>query len=85
MAATYKIKPETADRVVRLIAYHNGDLGAAIHDTRIGLQSLGNYTDRKSEAVLDLLLWLHTRDTKFPDSIQTRRDQLARIASQHVT
>lgn len=84
MAATYKVAPETARRVVSLIAHFNGDLSAAMHDVRIGLQSLGNYTDRKSEAVLDLLKWLHVRDEKFPDTIRSRRDSLARIADQTV-
>lgn len=82
MASTYRITPETAHRTMRLIEHHGGDLMAAMHDIRIGLQSLGSYTDRKSEAVLDLLNWLHTRDERFPDTITKRRESLAAIASQ---
>lgn len=77
-----KITTCTAKRTLALIKRHNGDLPAAIYDIRLGLQSLGGYyTDRKSEAVLDLLLWLHVRDQKFPDSIQTRRDAVSAIAA----
>ena len=82
--ATYKITPETAARTVNLIAYHKGNLLAAMHDVRIGLDALGSYTDRKSEAVLDLLKWLHVRDEKFPATLQSRRDALAAIADQAV-
>lgn len=80
MATTYKITPETAKRTMGMIALHNGNLPAAIHDIRIVLRSLAEYTDRKSEAVLDCLLWIHTRDEKFPESIQSRREALAKIA-----
>ena len=80
MATTFKIRPETAKRAQGMIAYHKGDLAAAIHDVRIGLQSLGNYTDRKSEAVLDVLEWIRIRDERFPESIERRRAALAAIA-----
>lgn len=79
---TYTVTPETAKRALGLIAYHKGDLLAAMHDIRIGLCSLGNYTDRKSVAVLDLLQWLHTRDEKFPGTIARRHSALATIAAQ---
>jgi hypothetical protein len=78
--ATYKITPATAKRAIGMIAHHNGDLPKAIHDLNIGLQSLGNMTDYKSEAVRDLLKWIHVRDQKYPATIQARRDQLAAIA-----
>lgn len=79
--ATYKISPETAKRAISMIAFHNGNVPAAIHDLNIGLQSLGNMTDYKSEAVRDLLKWIHVRDEKFPHTLQARRDQLAAIAN----
>jgi len=46
-------------RASSLIKYHNGDLNAAAHDLRIGLQSIQPYTDRASSAVLDLIQFVN--------------------------
>ena len=76
--ATYKISPETAARAERMIAFHNGDIAAAAHDLYIGLQSLGGYvTDRKSEAVHDLLRYIQRTPV---DVLPARLEQLHAIA-----
>ena len=76
--ATRRITVETAQRTLRLIQHFNGDLAVARHDIRIGLDSLGGYyTDRKSEAVYDLLTWLINRPTRQAELLT----QLTTIAS----
>lgn len=66
--ATVRVSQSTAKRTIGLIAHHNGDLAAARHDIRIGLDSLGGYyTDRRSERVLFVLDWLLRR----PDDKRT--------------
>lgn len=66
--AVFRVHPATAKRTLGLIAYHKGDLSAARHDIRIGLDSLGGYyTDRASERVLAVLDWLLRR----PDDRRT--------------
>ena len=76
--ATYQISPKTADRAVRLLAHHGGDIKVAMHDLRIGLESLGGYyTDRGSERVLELLRRL---DGLTPERQQTWLTTMAAIA-----
>lgn len=76
--ATFNITPETAARAERMIAHHNGDIAAAAHDIYIGLQSLGDYTDRKSEAVHGLLRYILRTPA---DVLPTRLEQLHAIAA----
>lgn len=58
------ITPRTAARVSGMLKYHAGDISAALHDGRITLQSLGSYTDRRTQSAVDLLSWLNTRSAE---------------------
>lgn len=78
--ATRTISPRVAHRVAALLAYHQGDLAVALHDCRLTLQSLGHYTDRRTEAAADLLAWLATRT---PERLPLVLEQLAAIAATH--